>query len=578
MERHLIPIISATVLLCAVTYSFQFVSFTHPKELVICLGLLLAGALLPLRRGSLWEGLWAFAPLWLLLLWCATVHGAMGRSAVPIETVKGLVKLLTLLLFAALAFQAQQSERGRRQILLAILGSALAAASLALCQYAGLLPSMFPIFPDYDQRVYSVFGNQDLLGGYVAMGIPLAIHFFATSHSRTRAGIALGATVLLLGALLLSGSRSAWLAAAAAVGIYALLGNNAPVPRRKIGFLLAGLGVAVILVCAAAPDATVGRLAGAFRADDIGTRARLWIWDATARTAADYPLTGVGLGNYSYWSPHYAGAALHAPGGSDHYSNDIPILHAHSDPLELLAETGAVGLLLAAWMLTRLLRTRGPAWGGVAALLVFSLFNGVYHSPPHALAGFLLAGNLLAGARQHQSAGRTTDSDSRSILWAIPIAATGAIIFNALVVSIPSFDLAALPPADESLTANSREQYDRALARPWPSPIVEVQGSMLMLAEGETGEARTSLMRAKKRLDTGRIHYLLGYLTELEGDPRQAEAAYEAAVWRWPRNLDVWLGWMGVTPQERRETRLAEAQRWLSEANMRLLRDAATLH
>ena len=98
-----------------------------------------------------------------------------------------------------------------------------------------------------------------------------------------------------------------------------------------------------------------------------------------------------------------------------------------------------------------------------------------------------------------------------------------------------------------------------------------------MLAEGEAGEARTYLMRAKRRLDTGRLHYLLGYLAELEGDPRQAEAAYEAAVWRWPRNLDVWLAWMGVTPQERRETRLAEAQRWLSEANMRLLRGATTL-
>jgi tetratricopeptide (TPR) repeat protein len=206
------------------------------------------------------------------------------------------------------------------------------------------------------------------------------------------------------------------------------------------------------------------------------------------------------------------------------------------------------------------------------------VFNGVYHSPPHALAGFLLAGNLLAGARQHQAAGRTTDSDSRSIRWAILIAATGAIIFNALVVSIPSFDLAALPSADESLTASSREQYDQALARPWPSPIVEVQGSMLMLEEGETGEARTYLMRAKRRLDTGRLHYLLGYLAELKGDARQAEAAYEAAVWRWPRNLDAWLGWMGVTPQERRETRLAEAQRWLSEADMRLLRDATTLH
>lgn len=575
--RYPLPIICATVFLCAIVYSFRFVSFTHPKELAICLGLFAAGAVFALSGGRPGEGVWAYAPLWLLLLWCTIAHLALGIAAVPIETAAGLVKLMTLLLFGALAFAAQRTPRGRQAILLSILGSALAAAVLALCQYAGLLPRMFPQFPGYDQKIYSVFGNQDLLGGYVAMGLPIAIHFYAASRSRAGAGLALLGAMILLGVLLLSGSRSAWLAAGVALAVYAAAGNGAGVPRRKAGSLLAVLGAVAIVVCIAAPGATVGRLTGTFRADDVGARARLWFWDATARMAADHPLAGVGLGNYAYWSPQYAGAALNAPGGEAHYSNEIPILHAHSDPLEWVAEAGVVGILLGAWMLARLLRSRGPEWGGLAALLAFSMFNGVYHSPPHALAGILLAGNLLAGSRPPPDTDRRSESRFTAIPWFIPIAAAGAFLFNSLIVVWPSFDLAALPSTGESMPENSREQFERVLARPWPSPLAEVQWSMMLLAEGEADEARACLMRAKRRLDTGRLHYLLGYAAALEGNTREAEASGEAAVWRWPRSLDAWLGLMGATGEARREERLAEARRWLSAEEMLLLDEEARL-
>ncbi len=570
-ERCLVPIIGATVILCTAVYSFRFASFTHPKELIVGIGLLVAGAVFATHRGRLRDGVWPYAPLWLLLLWSAVVHGALGAAAVPIETVAGLVKLSTLLLFGALAFEAQRSARGRQGILLSILGSALVVAVMALCQYVDLLPRMFPRFPGYDQRIYSTFGNQDLLGGYMAMGLPLAIHFFVASRSRVRVGLALLVAIVLLVVLLLSGSRSAWLAATVAAAVYAVFGYGSRVSPRKCVLLVAGLGAVAIVVCAAAPDATVGRIEGTFRDGDVGAQTRLWIWDATARMAVEHPIAGVGLGNYPYWSPHCAGTSLNAPGGEARYSNEIPILHAHSDPLELLAEMGALGILLGIWMLARLLRLRGPEWGGIGALLVFSLFNGVYHSPPHALAGILLAGNLLAGSREPSNAGRRIESDFPLLPWFVPIAATGTIVFNTLAVAWPSLDLAALPSTVDVSSESSSEKYERALARPWPSPIADVQWSMSLLAEGKAEEARPFLIRAKKRLDTGRLHYLLGYLAKLEGDTREAEAAYQAAVWRWPRNVDAWIGLMKATPDERWEERIEGARRWLSTEEITLL-------
>src|SRR5690606_10121853 len=224
-------------------------------------------------------------------------------------------------------------------------------AVLGILQYAGLLPFLFPAFPGYDQRVYSVFGNQDLFGGYLAVTLALAL---ATPAAARRAQArALGIAPVLFAGLLLSGSRSAW--AAAAVGGVVALSSARPSRRRIVVFgsaiLLAG-AVTVLL----APESTISRARSAFSGDDVGVRARAWIARGTIDMVRDRPILGVGPGNYGYWSPRYLGDVLRAPGGDVLYRDERRVDHPHSEFLDILAETGVMGLIFAGVMFLRLLR------------------------------------------------------------------------------------------------------------------------------------------------------------------------------------------------------------------------------
>jgi tetratricopeptide (TPR) repeat protein/O-antigen ligase len=125
------------------------------------------------------------------------------------------------------------------------------------------------------------------------------------------------------------------------------------------------------------------------------------IWEATLSVVADAPLAGVGLGAY-------------ADGVSPYRPAEVPaekiIDYAHNDFLQLLAETGLLGLLIALWALGALVIFTVRCWwarrdpmirglvlggmGAVVAAMVHSLVDFGLHLPANAMVLVVVAALL----------------------------------------------------------------------------------------------------------------------------------------------------------------------------------------
>jgi O-antigen ligase len=519
------------LVLSAAAWSFHMVSFDHAKMTVLVLPLpLMAG--LAARRGTLTAGIRAFLPVW---IWLAAAL-CISRPAFYPYAAEEALRVAVLLLFAAAICDFCRVAPWKERILSALLLSADVVALLALSQYLGITLFLFPRFETYTQPIYSVFGNQDLLGGYLAIFLPLRTHRLLTGSSRRIDQILLFAVTLL--ALALSGCRSAWLAAAC--------GTALAIPWRRLTFralapvLGTGLAAAGLALLLRGPE-LIRRVIGTFGQTDTGGRARLWFWDAALRMIGDHGISGAGLGHYGYYSPAYQGAALHAPGGEKLYHNLLHTVHAHNEALEYVAETGLLAAA-AIVMIWRLRKGRDRiAAACLLTLIVFSLFNAALHSAPHALAGLIFAAMLLPGRPDNGPCAAETRSVPARKLRQGLFSAAALIIAAGWVyaVLIPGW---LLREAEDIHIAggSAEEQYRRALAWPWPAPEAAEELAMYLMDRERYAEALPLLRLALDGIDTGRIHLLLGRAHHATGDKAAAAASMRACLFRWPAYEEAW--------------------------------------
>lgn len=552
---------AAGILVTPCVYSFHFESFSDAKLTFLALaGIALACLYVPevtVRPRPVGRAL----ALGLVALGFVVVVQAPFISAVPAYT---LADAGAFALVAATAFLFSSAfgwtDTGRERLLLLVAGSALPVAALGLLQYAGALPGLFPVFPGYDQRVYSVFGNQDLFGGYLAIALPLWLALVAVRRIPMAAGAV--AMVLLLPAITLSGSRSAWLAAL--VGCIVALALSTGEKRRRwvLPIVLAAFVLAITVVLA--PGATVDRFRTTFSPSDTGYHVRGWIWDATWRMFSRHPILGVGLGNFGFEIPPYLGEAAREYGPGATGPNQIPVLHAHSDLLEIGAETGLVGLVVLGALIALLVRRRGPGWGALAAYGVFALVNTTMHSPPHVFVFLLLVLSLLSRDPAPAAAGGRLP-----IRWARP---TMPVVYIALasfaVVStiVPSWQLGGAEIAyDRGDQSGAEARYQHAINWPWPNYRAAKDLAILCANEGRNQEAAKYAKQARDGIDTGEIHMLLGMLAERRGDDRAARAAYRRCLDRWPAYAPAWDRLIALSPPDERATLRQEEAKWVPE-------------
>ncbi|MGN2253818.1 O-antigen ligase family protein [Frateuria sp. GZRe12] len=200
------------------------------------------------------------------------------------------------------------------------------------------------------ERVSGIFGADNLkLGPTLAVLAPFAL--WAARERWGRTGLML-AFLLVLGPVLLAGSRAGWLC----YGLVALAFAWREAGSAYRFALWCALGAVLVALAGTVAWRTSSRFQGrmeqtlAVFADepqglDEALTGRPAIWRASVRMVADHPWNGVGVRGFRYAYPDYAPA-------NDHFLVDEACgvgegaCHAHQLVLEVLSETGASGLVL----------------------------------------------------------------------------------------------------------------------------------------------------------------------------------------------------------------------------------------
>lgn len=202
-------------------------------------------------------------------------------------------------------------------------------------------------------------------GGAQRPGVAAAIAAGVRALGTRRGWLAVSVAVMLL-ALILSFSRSAFVAGVVVVGCWCVLGAGRTTKRGLLAALVAAALLGLVVAWAAPPQPILARLRETLA---LGTAGRAAIWSDARDVARTYPVTGTGLATFERSMLIYQTT-----------DRETRTNQAHSQYLQMLAEGGvllAIPAILVcltfAWVARRRLREdHSPAvWlriGSLAAL------------------------------------------------------------------------------------------------------------------------------------------------------------------------------------------------------------------
>ena len=332
---------------------------------------------------------------------------------------------LRYLPFLWLAASAVASPRGRR---ITFGGLAVIVAVWTLDALVQVASGTSPLFWGIDSLKQAISGRPmcsaeqlllaDRLGGVLGpcnlkLGVVLAsLSPFALYAAGRRLGSGgwIAAALLIGVVVLFAGSRASWITFALVLLFsgWSLLGW-----KRLAGVFVAGaLSLAALTYLSPQVQERVQRTAQAWTADgdsgvDTALSGRTRIWGAALCMAREHPVNGVGARGFRQAFP----ACDPAPGEPAAWGQG-PAFHAHQIVLEILSETGGIGLLLwlagaaLAWRAWRYAdaqaRTRARPAMLALAVTVFPFnthlaFYSTFWGGLTLLLAALYAGSLLAG-------------------------------------------------------------------------------------------------------------------------------------------------------------------------------------
>ena len=285
--------------------------------------------------------------------WLAALLSAPGAVAPDKSwsTVAVLLRFFPFALFATLALR-DATVWARLTA-----GAAAILVLWLLDAWAQILTGYSLAGPMSAERLSGIFGAENLkLGPVLAVLSPFV---FAAARARFGWRGLVVAFVFQLMPILLAGSRAAWLMYALVT--LAFVWRETRVPSRFLVWSAAAttigaLAVAVAWQGSAAFDARFDRsllaLQGSESALDAAGAGRLRIWGTAWRMFEAHPVAGVGVRGFRHAYPAFA-----RPGDTFvDAKTDEGAAHAHQIVLELLSETGAIGLALwvaGAWFAVR---------------------------------------------------------------------------------------------------------------------------------------------------------------------------------------------------------------------------------
>ena len=333
-----------------------------PAELMLSLGAVVSLAILAYRRfrdgtALLSREAWALITALFFCYWLPELFSAWD-AVDPSRAWREVLLDLRYLPFLWLAGIAVAQARGRRVVFIGIGVIALfwvldaAVQSVSGYSLGGANTS---------DRLSGIFGAGNLKLGLVLASLsPFALDAAARRFHAlgwVLAAIAFGVVILL------AGSRASWL-------VYALVmilsGWRRIGRKRLLAFMVVGVVAVSPLAFSFSQQfaSRIERSLAVFSGDraglDTALAGRLSIWHAAAGMIGEHPVNGVGIRGFRDAYAQYA-----APDDFWLAHGQQGALHAHQIVLEILSETGTLGLLL--WLMGLALALRAWRWAPPAA-------------------------------------------------------------------------------------------------------------------------------------------------------------------------------------------------------------------
>jgi len=291
------------------------------------------------------------------------------------------------------AANALGDERDQKALLLVLFVSGLCTALLGMAQH--LFPAAAGRWVPQVIPPAATFANKNMAVHHVVLTLPLAAGFFLVSGKAWQYTACAVAMALMGTYLIYTGTKGGWLAAGVEAMLLAGLllwlrarGGADFGDRKKAAALAGALALFLVLVNVNAqgfswdanhvfeevssaarsfsarlrtpepPEATQKKAprGGAAQVDaseppetapDVSVGLRLDIWRNTLEMILDHPVIGVGIGNHKLQYPLY----IHRAVKEKVFSEEAQLTNVHNDFLQLMSETGVVGVAFLAWVI-----------------------------------------------------------------------------------------------------------------------------------------------------------------------------------------------------------------------------------
>ena len=300
-------------------------------------------------------------------------------------------------------------------------------------------------------KVFGLFGNVGYFAGYLILPLSLAIPLFLVARSRTRKILLLLGILVTGTALIVTFTRSSYLALGVSLLFMFLLfllsrGKNFLQENRKLFMILL-----IIIIIAAAlfifptplnkPGTAISqikeRISTPQITNDFSSGRRIAIWKFTGMMIKDHPILGSGIGTYKYNTFRYQAKFFEQGDNRSIYPYGFAD-KAHNEYLQLWAELGTIGLAIFLWLIIAyfiygiryLKREKNEQkqgimiglMGGVVAFLVDCFFWFPLHLSSNLSLFWLFIGlTMVIGIEKNTGSGSVSKSKRNSIYKFKPV-------------------------------------------------------------------------------------------------------------------------------------------------------------
>ncbi len=232
-------------------------------------------------------------------------------------------------------------------LMLALILSATVNSLIGIAQYYDYLQWI-----PHKTPTSATFGNKNIASQFVVMIIPIAVAMMFLSKSLLRFLLLMLASISMSFFLIIAESRSAWLANM--VSLTTLFIGIIILYYRELPDLLRNNRQRILIIVTVLPITWLTLLpSGDFFKDRFiinissieqysSERHRVDIWKNTIAMIEDKPFIGYGLGNHQLFYPKYHDAVV----VDQRIGERSKLRYVHNDWLQLLSETGLIGLSL----------------------------------------------------------------------------------------------------------------------------------------------------------------------------------------------------------------------------------------